>query len=315
VVTGLLFGLAPAVQALKADLHETLKEGGRGAGGSLRRNWLRSALVVAQMALSLVLLISASLFVRSFLKLQEEKGGFDTSRLMTMRFYMPAGRYEEDEEMSRRVQDVVRRVETVPGIETVSASNNISLGGGGGSGRILVEGKDFPRGEEPNVFYTGVTPHFFQAIGLQPTSGRSFTDQEGFALSGVIALFLASIGVYGVLSYSVSQRVREIGVRVALGAQNGDVTRLVLRQGMILALLGIGVGLPFSFGAGRVVASVLYDTSPNDPVSFAGISAALAAIAALASWLPARRPWRWIRWRRCAANDQSCPLMNGASRR
>jgi putative ABC transport system permease protein len=403
------------LQALETDLHETLKEGGRGAGGSLRKNRLRSALVIAQVALSLVLLISASLFVRSFLKLQEETGGLDTSRLMTMRFYMPAGRYEKGEDMTRRVQDVVRRVEAVPGVEAASASNNIPLGGGGGGGRVLIDGKDFPRGEEPHIFYAGVTPHFFKAIGLSLASGQSFTDQEGFELSGVavvnqtfakkfwpgqdplgrrfrlpddahpdwiriigvvpdiknddldddlqpsayvsyayqasrntgltirtrsnplqvvpavreairasdpnlpvfevytmeqvrqqgvweyrffggmfsvfggIALFLAAIGLYGVLSYSVSQRVREIGVRVALGARNGHVLRLVLRQGMLLALVGIGFGLLFSFGATRVVASILYDTSPTDPLSFAVISAVLAGIAALACYLPARR--------------------------
>ena len=416
VATGLLFGLAPALQALKSDLHETLKEGGRGAGGSLRKNRLRSALVIAEVALSLVLLISASLFVRSFLKLQDENGGFDGSHLMTMRFYMPAGRYvEEDEEMTRRVQDVVRRVEAVPGVETASASNNIPLSGGGGDGRMLIEGKDFPRGEEPHVFYAGVTPHFFKTLGLALSRGQTFTDQEGFELSGVavinqtmakkfwpggdpvgrrfrlpddahpdwiriigvapdvknndlddklqasayvsyayqpsrntgltirargnplqvvsgvreairasdpnlpvfdvytmeqvrrqgyweyrffggmfsvfggIALFLAAIGLYGVLSYSVSQRVREIGVRVALGARNGHVMRLVLRQGMILALVGIGFGLLFSFGATRVVESILYQTSPTDLLSFAGISTLLAAIAALACYLPARR--------------------------
>jgi putative ABC transport system permease protein len=110
-----------------------------------------------------------------------------------------------------------------------------------------------------------------------------------FSVFGGIALFLAAIGLYGVLSYSVSQRIREIGVRVALGAQNGHVMRLVLRQGMLLALIGIGFGLLFSFGATRVVASILYDTSPTDPLSFAGISAMLAGIAALACYLPARR--------------------------
>ena len=417
VFTGLLFGLAPALQALKPDLHGTLKEGGRGAGGSLRRNRLRSGLVIVQVAFSLMLLISASLFVRSFLKIQEDKGGFDGSHVMTMRFYMPAGRYEKDEDMTRRVEDVVRRVEAVPGVEAASASNNIPLGGGGGGGRIQIEGKNYPRGEEPNIFCAGVAPHFFQALGLPLASGRSFTDPEGFALSkvavvnqtfvkklfdgrdpvgrrfrlpddkspdwltvigvvpdfnnddldanekmqpsayvsyayqasrntgltvrtrgnplevvkgvreairssdpglpvfdvytmeqvrqqgfweyrlfggmfsvfGGLALFLAAIGLYGVLSYSVSQRVREIGVRVALGAQGGDVMRLVLRQGMVLALLGIGFGLLFSFGATRVVKSILYNVSPTDPMSFAGISAVLAAIAILASWLPARR--------------------------
>ncbi len=415
VLTGLLFGLAPALQALKTDLHETLKEGGRGAGGSLRRNRLRSGLVVAQVALSLVLLVSASLFVRSFLNLQDERGGLETSHLMSMRIYLPAGRYEKDAEMSRRVEDVVRRLETLPGVEAVSASNNIPLGDGGGGGRIAVDGKDFPRGEEPSVFWAGVGPHFLQTLGLKPVSGRGFTDAEGFSLShvalvnqmfagkhwpgqdpvgkrfrlldgdntewlsvigvvadfknggiddkvepaaylpypyqasrntgltirtrfdpvqvvagargeirasdpnlpvfdiytleqlrqkgvweyrflggmfivfGFIALFLAAIGVYGVLSYSVSQRVREIGVRVALGAQGGDVIRLVLRQGLLLALFGIVFGLPLAFGASQVVKGVLYNVNPNDPVSFGLISAVLAAIAALASYMPARR--------------------------
>jgi putative ABC transport system permease protein len=415
VVTGLLFGLAPALQALKTDLHETLKEGGRGAGGSLRRNRLRSALVVAQVALSLALLVSASLFVRSFLELQDDQGGLRTAHLMTMRIYLPAGRYEKEEEMTRRVEDVVRRLESLPGVEAVSPSNNIPLGNGGSDGRIAVEGRDFARGEEPNIFWTGVGPHFLRALGLQPLRGRGFTDPEGFSLShvalinqtlagklwpgqdpvgrrfrlldgkntewlsvigvisdfkngnvnnklqpsaylpypyeaarntgltirtrfepakvvadarrqirasdpnlpmfaiytleqvrrkgfwefrflgglfmvfGGIALLLAAIGVYGVLSYSVSQRVREIGVRVALGAQGGDVVRLVLRQGMLLALLGIGFGLPLAFGASRAVASILYNVSPNDPVSFGVISTLLAAIAALASYLPARR--------------------------
>jgi putative ABC transport system permease protein len=366
-------------------------------------------------AVSLVLLIAASLFVRSFLKLQTSTGGLDSSRVLTMRFYMPAGRYEEDADMARRVEDVVRRVETVPGVEAVSASNNIPLGGGGGDGRVIVEGRDAAPDEEPFIFWSGVTPHFLEAVGLRPSSGRTFTEAEGFSRSGValvnqlfaekfwpkqdpinrrfrlkdqedmgwirvigvvpnfsnynvsndlvasaylpypyqasrntgltirtraaplqavagvrkeirasdpnmpvfeiytleqvrqegiwqfrfiggmftvfgfIALILAAVGVYGVLSYSVSQRVKEIGVRVALGAQNGHVVRLVLRQGMILAGLGIGLGLLFSFGATQALKSVLYDTSPVDPLSFSLISALLAGIAACASYLPARR--------------------------
>ena len=110
-----------------------------------------------------------------------------------------------------------------------------------------------------------------------------------FTVFGVLALFLAAIGLYGVLTYSVSQRVREIGVRVALGAQGGDVLRLVIRQGMVLALAGIGAGLVLSFGATRVLSSILFDTSPTDLLSFSVISFLLAAIAALASYLPARR--------------------------
>jgi putative ABC transport system permease protein len=415
VVTGLLFGLAPALQAIKTDLHATLKEGGRGAGGSLKRNRLRSALVAAQVALSLALLVSASLFVRSFLKIQDDQGGLSTAHIMTMRIYLPAGRYEKDEAMSARVEDVARRLETIPGVEAVSASNNIPLSGGGGDGPVAVEGRSFPRGEEPDIFWTGVGPHFLSAIGLKPLSGRSFTDAEGgarshvalvnqtlaaklwpgqdplgrrfqllggktvewisvigvisdyknenidshlrpsaflpypyqpsrntgltirtrvapaqivaearrqirasdpnvpvfdvftlerlrqngiwqyrflggiFIVFGAIALFLAAIGVYGVLSYSVSQRVREIGVRVALGAREAQVVGLVLRQGLLLALIGILVGLPLAFGASRVVAGSLYNVNPNDPLSFGVVSLVLVAIAGLASYMPARR--------------------------
>jgi ABC-type antimicrobial peptide transport system permease subunit len=110
-----------------------------------------------------------------------------------------------------------------------------------------------------------------------------------FTVFGGIALFLAAIGVYGVLSYSVSQRVREIGVRMALGAKRRDVLRLVVGQGLSLALLGVGIGLVLALGAGRVVASILFDVSPSDPVSFAAIAVLLTAVATFASFLPANR--------------------------
>ena len=110
-----------------------------------------------------------------------------------------------------------------------------------------------------------------------------------FSVFGVIALFLASIGVYGVLSYSVSQRVREIGVRVALGARRADVLRLIVTQGVRLALIGVAIGLILAFLSTRVVASILYGVTATDPVSFGGIALLLAAVAALASYVPANR--------------------------
>src|SRR6185436_3508478 len=110
-----------------------------------------------------------------------------------------------------------------------------------------------------------------------------------FAVFGGIALFLAAIGVYGVLSYSVSQRVREIGVRMALGAKRQDVLRLVVGQGLVLALAGVGIGLVLALGAGQIVASVLYGVSPSDPVSFAAIAVFLTTVASFASFLPANR--------------------------
>jgi len=415
VATGILFGLAPALQAARSDLNETLKEGGRGSGGSVRRNRLRSVLVVGEIALALVLLVGSSLFVRSFLKLQNASGGFDTAHLLTMRIYLPGERYEEPGPKTRRVEDVVRRLEALPGIEAVGVSNTIPLGGGGSGGGLVLDGRPFERGEEPGIFWTGVTPHFFQALDVPVLRGRGFTDREGMERSGValvneafvkkffpatevlgrrfriqeeaemgwitiagvvpdlrnddlddeilpsaylpypylatrstgltirtaldparataqvrkeirasdpelpiyevftmeqvrqqgfweyrffggmfsvfggIALFLAAIGVYGVLSYSVSQRVREIGVRVALGAQRHDVLRLIVGQGLGLALSGVALGLLGAFAVTRVIRSLLYDVSPTDPLSFGLIALLLTAVAWLASFVPANR--------------------------
>ncbi len=415
VLTGILFGLAPALQAARTDLNETLKEGGRGSGGSVRRNRLRSGLVVGEIALALVLLVGASLFVRSFLKLQNASAGFDTAPLLTMRIYLPGDRYEEAEPKTRRVEDVVRRLEALPGIEAVGVSNTIPLSGDGSGGGLVLDGRPFPRGEEPGIFWTGVTPHFFQALDIQVLRGRGFTDREGmersavalvnedfvkrffpdtevlgrrfrvqeeaemgwitvvgvvpnfmtddlddemepaaylpypylatrstgltirtaldparataqvrkeirasdpelpiyevytmeqvrqqgyweyrffggmFSVFGGLALFLAAIGVYGVLSYSVSQRVREIGVRVALGAQRRHVLRLIIGQGLTLALTGVGFGLLGAFATTRVIGSLLYDVSPTDPLSFGLIALLLTAVAWLASFLPANR--------------------------
>ncbi|HKH49738.1 MAG TPA: ABC transporter permease [Thermoanaerobaculia bacterium] len=416
VLTGILFGLAPALQAARSDLNATLKEGGRGAGGSVRRNRLRSGLVVGEVALSLILLVGASLFVRSFLKLQNASAGFDTARLLTMRIFLPGERYEEPEPKTRRVEDVIRRLEALPGVEAVGVSNTIPLSGGGSGGGLVIDGRPFPRGEEPGIFWTGVTPHFFQAIDVPVLRGRGFTDREGmersavalvnetfvkrffpdaevlgrrfrvqeetemgwitivgvvpdfraddigdeeispsaylpypylatrstgltirtaldpaqatakvreeirasdpelpvyqvltmeqvrqqgfwefrffggmFSVFGGIALFLAAIGVYGVLSYSVSQRVREIGIRVALGAQRGHVLRLIVGQGLSLALTGVAFGLLGAFVVTRVIRSLLYDVSPTDPLSFGVIAFLLTAVAWLASFLPANR--------------------------
>ena len=127
MLTGVVFGLAPALQAAKTNLQDSLKDGGRGSAGGVRER-LRSALVVAEVALSLVLLVGASLFVRSFLNLQDAKAGFDTAPLMTLRFYMPGDQYEPPDAMVRRVDDIVRRVESLPGVVAAFASNMVPFG-------------------------------------------------------------------------------------------------------------------------------------------------------------------------------------------
>jgi predicted permease len=383
------------------------------------KNRLRSGLVVAEVALALVLLVGASLFVRSFMSLQHAQVGFDTTRMMTMRFYLPGQRYDSASVRRQRVEDVVRRVEALPGVEAATVSNLIPLDGGGSGDGVVVEGRDVEAGKEPRIYWTAVAGHWFETLGVGLLSGRSFSqaeqtdslpvavinramarqlwpggnaigqrfrlafdtlrtwysvigvapdtrndelDDEGdippsayfpyrylvarnnglmvrvragnpaaitgavraeirasdasipvfnvmtedkvralsfwqyglfgwmFGIFGAIALFLAAIGVYGVISYGVSQRTQEIGVRVALGAQQRHVVAMVLRQGMMLAGIGIVLGLLGAFGVTRVVRSLLVGgISATDPVSFGGVALFLTAVALLASYLPARR--------------------------
>jgi putative ABC transport system permease protein len=415
-LTGIVFGLAPAIQASRADLQEGLKEGGRGMAGGTR-SWLRSTLVVAEVSLSLLLLIGASLFVRSFLNLQQASSGFDPAPLMTMRVYMPDEQYPTPEVKVQRVDDILRRVEALPGVQAAFASNLVPHSGGGGWANVLVDGRSFPKGEEPGIGYVGVTPRMLKTLGLTIVRGRELTDTEAmtrssvavinqsmakrfwpdadpigarfrsrddaahpwftivgvtpdyrhgssddtepiepcayvpfaygafpntgitirtagdpariaapareairasdpkmavfqaatmedlrqrgywqyflfgwmFSLFGGIALMLAVIGVYGVLSYAVAQRTQEIGVRMALGASRGDVLRLVIVQGIRLALIGVAVGVIGSFFVTPVIRAQLVNVSPSDPASFIGVSIFLTVVAFVASYIPARR--------------------------
>jgi len=415
-LTGLVFGLAPALQAGRLNLTEALRDGARGSGQSGRRARVRNGLVVAEVALALVLLIGSSLFVRSFLNLQNASPGFDTVPLLTMRYYMTGESHAQPGQRQQRTEDIVRRLESLPGVESVYASNFIPLDGGGGDGTAIVDGRTVPKGEEPEILFMAVTPHFQRTIGQSLIRGRDFTDAEGasrtpvavisdtmatklwpagnavggrfrlaatepaewftvigvapdvqpydmtddaptptafvpypynpsantgivirttanpaglaaaaraeirasdsglavfnvstmeelrkssfwefrlfgfmFGIFGAAALFLAGIGVYGVLSFSVSQRTPEIGVRVALGAQRADVLRLVVRQGVTLAMLGVVLGVVGAFGVTRVIASLLYNVTPSDPISFIGVALFLMVIAFVASYIPARR--------------------------
>jgi len=417
-LTGMVFGLAPAMQAGRLNLQETLRDGARGSGQSGRRARLRNALVVIEVAMALILLVGASLFVRSFLNLQSASPGFDTKPLLTARFFMVGDGYATVEQKAQRVDDVMRRIESLPGVVSAFASNFVPLDAGGGSGHAIVDGRPVTKGEEPTILFTAVTPHLYKTINLPLLKGRDFTEAEGagktqvavinetmakklwpdadavgrrfrrvedeppewftvigvapdirmfdmdddtpdfsvayvpywfaanfsnigvtirtatdpaglaaavrneiresdaglpifnvrtmedlrregfwqfrlfgymFGIFGIAALFLAGVGVYGVLSFSVSQRTQEMGVRIALGATQSDVLGLVVRQGVALAGAGVVLGLLGAFGITRVIRSLLYNVTPTDPISFGGVALFLAAIAVLASYLPARR--------------------------
>ena len=418
VGTAIVFGLFPSLQVSRGNLHDTLKEGTR--GNSVAKSFLRSTLVVAQVAFALVALVGALLFVRSFWNLGAFDIGFDMKPLMSMRFYMPGAMYEEPDAKLRRVEDIVRRVEALPGVRATFASNMVPLGNGGGGGSVIIDGRAVPKGEESNISLVGVTPHFNATLKLTVVEGRDFTDAEGwshspvavinqkmkqqfwpaggaiggrfrltdpkadwftvigvtpdinlygvdpgneqapavayvpfayqqflntgltirvdgepasitsavreairasdpnlpmaqvrtgselrrlsfwqyglygwiFGTTGLVGLLLAAVGVYGVLSYSVSQRTQEIGVRVALGAGSPQILRLVVGQGLVLAAIGIGVGCVLAAAAMPAARSLLFKVSPFDPLTFTAVAAFLAAVAFLASYLPARRATR-----------------------
>ncbi|HEU4993777.1 MAG TPA: ABC transporter permease [Gemmatimonadaceae bacterium] len=426
-LTGVIFGLAPALQAARGDLQSTLKDGGRGSGTGVGRGRLRTVLAVGEVALSMVLLVGGALFVRSFLNLQTRTGGIDIENLLTMRVYMPGERYDSATAISNRIEDVVRRIQSIPGVVSATASNQIALSGGGSRGAVEIEGKPVANvADAPSVRWTGVTDDWLGTLRVPLVAGRDLTEQESrartdvavinqsmakkfwpdasplgrrfrvlgdttdrwlnedrwltvvgvsrdyvpfgldspdpigpnfvvaynylstrntgltirtegdaaqitaavrkairesdpslpvfevmsmkevrhqgiwsqrlfgwmFSMFGLVALVLASVGVYGVISYGVSQRTQEIGVRVALGAQPADVIRLVVGHGARLALIGIGIGLAGALGLTRVVQSLLFDVSSTDALSFAGVTVFLGAVALFASYVPARRATR-----------------------
>ena len=184
LLTGIIFGLAPSLQTAKMNLQAGLRDGGRGTVTGLRAP-LRSALVISEVALSVVVLVGASLFTRSFLNLRSANAGFDTVPLMTLRLYMTGDAYAAEDTRARRTEEIVRRIEGLPGVQSAFASNLIPLAGGGGGGRLVLDGRSFPNGEEPRFGFTAVTPHLLKTLGVPLTRGRTFTDAEGQSRSAV----------------------------------------------------------------------------------------------------------------------------------
>jgi putative ABC transport system permease protein len=418
VATAIIFGLAPAWQSARVELQETLKESARGAGA--RRNRLRGALVTAEVALSLALLVSAGLLFRSFLRLQAVDAGFDAGGVLTMRLAPSGTNFREDPQYISFYQKVADKISAIAGVEAVGAINTLPLSTGGGpTFAFHIEGRPEATVDKwPGANYRNVTPDYFRAMKIPIAQGRAFTERDNasaplvviinqaaaardfvgqnpigkrvnfgmrdnagrpiwheivgvaanvrnkelqeeaepeiytaawqdafggmtfvirssvepaslamavrqaareadpaqpvFALRpmesvvveavtqprfnftllglfGGLALALSAAGIYGVTSYSVAQRAQEIGVRKALGAQNGDVLRLVIKQGMASVLPGVVIGLATAFAATRVMKSLLFGVSATDPLTFAVIALSLMSVALLACWIPARR--------------------------
>jgi putative ABC transport system permease protein len=417
-LTGLVFGLVPALHAARTSLQEALKDAARGAAGSLRHGRVRSALVAGELALALVLLVGASMFVRSFLNLSEARAGLDTRAWMLLRFNMSGPQYSAPDAMTRRADDMVHRVEALPGVLSATVSNMLPFFGGAYSEQVRAEGSTVEEENAAPILYFVATPHVFRTLGVPLLSGRDFTDADGslesdaavvnqvfakrfwpnetnvigrhfhlvsdkpgqsfrvvgvtgdfrlftvrtgrppayawvsyphrpaansgltirvgsvapatitaavrdqfrqadpsltlfnvitgeqarmntfwsdrlfgwmFSIFGGIALLLASVGVYGVLSYSVAQRTQEIGVRMALGAGRRNIFKLIVGYGTRLAAIGVAVGTAGAFGVTHVIKSLLYNVGPNDPFSFIAGVVFLVMVALVASYVPARR--------------------------
>lgn len=419
ILTGIVFGLAPAWQTLKFDLHSVLKEGGRAAIADSGQRRLSNLLVIAETAMAMVLLIGAGLLLKSFAHLLDVKPGFVTENVLTMQIGLPNTAYQDPQKRAAFLKQLETNLAAAPEVASVgfvtrlplmSALNNITS-------FLAIEGREVPAGERPEIDFRRASTGYFQTMGIPLLAGRLVTEQDvsnstgsvlineamakrfwpsedpigkristanstgqqtqwqtivgvvgsvrhlgldveprpeiyyhtnssppfgpvvvirttsdpqrlisiarakvreldrdvpisnvntmeqlvarsvaqrrfGMFLVGIfatLALVLAIIGIYGVVSYSVAQRTNEIGVRMALGASASDVLKLVLKNGMTLALIGVAIGLAGAFAITRLMAAMLFEVKPTDLATFAIVSVGLILVALLACYVPARR--------------------------
>jgi putative ABC transport system permease protein len=421
LLTGILFGLAPALQSTHSNIVEALKEGALSTTAGRSRHGLRSSLVIVEMALALILLVSAGLLIRSLIRLQNVNPGFDAHNVMTAALDLPDAKYPDPKkvEFSR---ELISELQALPGVQSAAGIFPLPMSGDEIRTSFQIEGRPVAKSEEPRTSIRSATPNYFGTMRIPLLQGRDFTDRddaarslvvvvnqafarqffpgenpigkhirlgipkygdekplreivgvvgnvkfedltaewmpesyipfaqlqlfgsltivvrsakdpEGLAkpiasvvqsidkdlptyapktveqyLNGTIAvprfntfllaifaalaMLLTAVGLYGVISYTVAQRTHEIGIRMALGAQPGDMLRLVVGQGMRLALLGVGLGLVAALGLTRFLSSLLFGVSSTDPVSFAVVVVMLFAVVLLACYIPARRAMR-----------------------
>ena len=421
VVTGLLFGLVPASQASHFNLTDTLKEGGRDSSGGARGKRLRSSLVITEVAVSFILLIGAGLLINSFMHLRNLDPGFRADHLLTLKVDLPELKYPDNARRSAFFEEAVRRIQALPGVQSVAVAGNLPFTYNGDSMGIAVEGiPDPPTDQWPDVIYRTIGPGYFGVMGIPLVRGRDFNDQDtlestptvivsertanhywpnqdpigkrlkpgettgdrpwrtvigvvkdvrqndfiaepkmqmylsykqmmkqapnalivrtavdpmtlasavrtaiwsvdkdqpvaniqsmeqivagavarqrfSMVLLGIfaaLALVLAAVGIYGVMSYSVAQQTREIGIRIALGATRSNVLNMTVMQGLKLVGTGLICGLAVAFVLTRVMASLLFGISATDPVTFISIAVFLLGVALVATYLPALRATR-----------------------
>jgi predicted permease len=419
VFTGLFFGLFPAWQVSTTRVHDAIKEGSRGGTAGAGRKRVRAALVVAEVAVSVVLLVGSGLLLKSLYRVLHADAGFDPAGVYTTRFSLPNSRYADQAKQEQFVQQIVARMAATPGVQSAGLESPFL---GGNSSGYIMEGRPIPNpGDWPSTDVTSITPDALKASGVRLIRGRYFTNADdansplvcivdtlmaqkawpgenpigkglntatvvdathgpkwrtvvgvvshtvtavdepseeetyvpfaqriqpggylvvhttgstadflaaargamnsldsNIPLSRVrslndyledaqaprrlsvallsafagLALLLAAVGIYGVMSYAVTQRTQEIGIRIALGAQGRDVMRLILGGGMTLIALGLAAGLAGAYWLSRYLESMLFQVQPRDVLTFALAPAVIIVVALVACWLPARRAMR-----------------------
>ena len=419
LLTGVLFGTVPALQAARTAPSAPMNDGGREGSSGLQRSRARSGFVVVEVALALILLTGAGLLVRSLTHLMAVDPGFDPKNVLTGSVLLPNAKYDKDERRAEFYAELLSRLRQLPGVRSASANGFLPFAGIIAGTGVDVEGRPaLPMAEKPVISITLVEPQYFETMGIPLLQGRSFNEREGVELShkvvisesmakqlwpnenpigkhvtiymkrenspsevigvvgdvkhagldadirptaywpfpelafsfmtvvvrtdgdplalapalretvlsldkdqpvadirtlesllsdslartrfatvlmavfAAIALLLAVLGIYGVVTYIVEERTREIGIRLALGASYRIIIRLLLKQGMILAGLGIVIGTALSLGLTRLLVNLLFGTEATDPVTFAGVVLGLGGVALAASYLAARRAAR-----------------------
>ncbi|HSE97852.1 MAG TPA: ABC transporter permease [Blastocatellia bacterium] len=416
-ITGLIFGVIPALQASRPDLNESLKEGGRSSAGGAGHRRVRSIFVVSEVALALVLLVGAGLMIKSFAKLQRVDLGYNPENVLTARVLLPGSKYGDNPKRAAFFKQAVERLAAIPGVQAAGAISWLPLIGLGSSTSFWVDGRpEPPPGERPGTDVRVITPGYFAAMGIPLIKGRILDERDtaegprvlvinetmarqffpgedpigkrliinwdrpplpdeivgvvgdaklvsvagetrpaiywpharqatyssmtfavrttgdplaivgslqseiraidpeqpiadirpmeevvatslsrprfNMLLLGLfagVAMILASVGIYGVMAYSVTQRTHEIGIRMALGARGADVMKMIVGQGMVLALAGVGIGLVGAYFITGLMSSLLFGVAATDPITFLSISLLLAVVAFVACYVPARR--------------------------
>ena len=417
VLTGILFGLVPALQISRPDVQEAIRETGRGVSGNRRQSRFRQTLIVVEVALSVVLLVGAGLLFRSFLRLQSVNTGFVSEHVWTAKLTPSGTSYKDQADYDRFYNQVLEKVSAVPGVQDAGLINTLPLDKGPTAG-FRVDGRPVTTPDKwPSANYRSVSPNYFRAMGIPVLQGRAYTDRDNlnsplvmiinqkladeefsgenpigkritfgntnnnqpvwFEIVGVVAnvrslelseeptaelyfaslqdywpamslvvrsnvdspnlsasvrrivnevdksvpvsnvqtmdhvvsasitqprfnlfllglfstvaMLLSAAGIYGVTAYSVTQRTHELGIRIALGAQVGDVLRMILGQGMAVIGVGLVIGLAAAFALVRLLRSFLFGVGEKDPFTFVAITVLLLLVALLACYIPARR--------------------------